>query len=199
MKFIKQNSAWRKLQQVEGFRYKCAFCDSIVHSYAGLRLGRSSDGTGPRTGGVFICPNCGGPTSFDEDGNQIPGPLLGNPVAHVPDTLYSLYEEARLCTAHSAYTAAVMLLRKMLMNIAVEHGADEGLRFVDYVDFLLENDLVQKRAKPWVKKIKDIGNEANHKIEPKTREQALQALTFVEMILRTNYEFLHPFKDNPET
>lgn len=142
-------------------------------------------------GGVLICLECNGPNCFDKNLRQFPSPALGNPVKHVPEHLIILYEEARQCTSHGAYTGAVMLLRKMLMTFAVEQGADEGLRFVEYVDFMLENDLVQRKAKPWVTRIKDLGNDANHKVEPKTKEQAKEILSFVEMILKTNYEFLH--------
>jgi hypothetical protein len=41
--------------------------------------------------------------------------------------LNQLYEEARRCTGQGCFTAAVLLCRKMLMNIAVEQGAAEGL------------------------------------------------------------------------
>ena len=91
-------------------------------------------------------------------------PALGNPVQHVPDSLNALYEEARRCTGQGCYTGAVLLCRKMLMNIAVEQEAKEGLNFIEYVNFLSEKGYVPPNGKHWVDHIRKKGNEATHEI-----------------------------------
>ncbi len=189
--FDLQNCAWTQVAKLEGLRFICGYCGDTVYSDVGLRLGLRNDGSGVRVGGVFICPSCKGPNCFDRNLAQTPGALPGSPIKHLPKQVDQVYEEARACIQANANTAAVMLLRKILMNIAVEETAQEGKAFVYYVDFLLENGLVPKKAKPWVDQIRKLGNKANHSIESHSRDEAEKVLSFVEMILKTNYEYLH--------
>jgi hypothetical protein len=114
--------------------------------------------------------------------------MPGNPVKHVPQELDSLFIEAREATAASAYTAAVMACRKMLMHIAVEKKAKEGLTFLDYVDYLATNGYVPPDGKVWVDYIRKRGNEANHQIVLMNREDAVALIGFVEILLRFIYE-----------
>jgi hypothetical protein len=86
---------------------------------------------GPQIGGVYICPNCGGPVFFDQQKQQYPSPALGNSVLHVPEMLNALHEEARRSTAQNCFTGAVLLCRKILMHIAVEKSAKEKLSFFE--------------------------------------------------------------------
>jgi hypothetical protein len=126
---------------------------------------------------------------FDRERQQYPSPALGNAVQHVPDALDRLYEEARRCTSQSCYTAAVLLCRKILMNIAVEQGGEEGLTFMGYVNYLSDKGYVPPNGKHWVDHIRKKGNEATHEISLMTADDARELLTFVEMLLRFIYEF----------
>ena len=177
-------TGWSNLSNIYPNRFVCGYCGSFVTSEKGYAISNQ------RGAGVYICPGCAGPNCFAEDRQQFPAPALGNNVKNIPSELNDVYEEARTCTSHGAYTAAVMLLRKMLMCIAVEHGASEGATFTYYVDWMVDNDVVQKKAKPWVEQIKKVGNSANHKVEPKSKDDAEQLLRFTEMILKTNYELV---------
>jgi hypothetical protein len=120
--------------------------------------------------------------------HQYPRSRPGTVVENVPPDLRELYNEARESTGAGAYTGAVMLCRKMLMNIAVKEGAKEGLRFIQYVEYLEENHYFSPKSKAFVTYIKDLGNEANHEIAPKTQDDALAALEFVRALLSHNYE-----------
>jgi hypothetical protein len=115
--------------------------------------------------------------------------MLGNSVQHLPDTLNALYDEARRCTAQRCFTAAVLLCRKMLMHIAVEKSAKEGLNFLEYVNFLSDKGYVPPNGKHWVDHIRKKGNEATHEIVLMSASDASELLTFVEMLLRFVYEF----------
>jgi hypothetical protein len=75
--------------------------------------------------GDYICSHCEKPTFFDQD-QQLPGVAPGSSVEHLPLDVASLYIEARNCVAASCYTAAVLVCRKLLMNIAVAQGANPG-------------------------------------------------------------------------
>jgi hypothetical protein len=137
----------------------------------------------------LICPNCGGPNFFSPEPAQYPSPALGETVKDVPADLEELYEEARRCTGQNCYTASVLLCRKMLMNIAVHRGANEGESFVEYVNFLSTKGYVPPDGKDWVDHIRKKGNEATHEIAVMNREDAEELLSFLEMLLRFNYEF----------
>lgn len=115
---------------------------------------------------------------------QFPGNLPGTSIGNVPGELRTLYEEARESAGAGAYTGAVMLCRKMLMNIAVK----EGLVFVQYIKYLEDNHYFSPKSKDFVVYIKNLGNEANHEIAPKTQADAQAAIEFVRALLSHNYE-----------
>jgi hypothetical protein len=107
----------------------------------------------------------------------------------VPDTLNQLYQEARDSAAAGAYTGAVLLCRKMLMNIAVNQGAQENQSFQEYVKYLAGNNYIPPHGQGWVDYIRTRGNEATHEIALMTEQDAIALITFVEMLLRFIYEF----------
>lgn len=75
------------------------------------------------------------------------------------------------------------------MHIAVSKGAKGGLKFVEYVDYLVDNNLAPSGAKEWVTHIKNKGNEANHEIVLMSRPDAEELITFLEMLMKFIYEF----------
>ena len=98
-------------------------------------------------------------------------------------------EEARRCVAASAFRAAVLCCRKLLMHIAVAKGATEGKNFVTYVEYLADKNYVPPDAKSWVDHIRAKGNEANHQIVIMTRSDAEELVSFCEMLLKIIFEF----------
>lgn len=180
---------WSKLHDLPNASFICGFCATKVSSVKGYKLGQHGDGSGTQIGAVYICPNCGGPEFFAPDGNHYPSPPLGNSVQHVPAELNALYEEARRCSSQNCYTAAVLCCRKMLMNIAVQQSAAEGLKFIEYVNFLADNGFIPPNGKHWVDHIRKKGNEATHEIALMTEQDARELISFIEMLLRFVYEF----------
>ena len=89
----------------------------------------------------------------------------------------------------NAPTAAAMASRKILMNVAVAHGATENENFAFYVSWLVENGLVTTQMRDWVDEIRELGNDANHEIELMSPEAAADLLSFAEMLLRVVYEY----------
>ena len=115
---------------------------------------------------------------------------VGNLVNGITDKgVEALYNEARDCTMIGANTAAVLLARKLLMNVAVQHGAKPGETFVDYVDYLSSNGFVPPNGRAWVDQIRKKANEATHEIPQITQQDAQQIMIFVEMLLKFVYEF----------
>ena len=76
------------------------------------------------------------------------------------------------------------------MSCACDKGADENGTFVGYVDYLIDKVLQYQDAKASIAKMKDIGNEANHKIKFVTQPDAELSLRIVTYMLTTLYS--HP-------
>jgi transcription elongation factor Elf1 len=138
---------------------------------------------------LFICPYCLRPTYFDSSDNQTPGPICGNNVDNVPDNVGTLYDEARKCISCNAYTGSILCSRKLLMNIAVSKGAKEGQSFVNYINFLSEKNYIPPDGKDWVNHIRKKGNDATHEISIMNREDAIELISFIEMLLKIIFEF----------
>jgi hypothetical protein len=175
---------WSQVQDIQNKSFICGYCDLNVASNRGYKLIGIDN---IEIGGIYLCPNCLAPSFFISD-FQCPSFKVGHTVQYVPQEVNILYEEARLCASHRCYTAAVMLCRKILMNIAVDRGAKEGKRFVQYVDFLFDQNYIPPNGKQWVGHIKDKGNEANHEIKPIDADDARELLIFTEMLLKFIYE-----------
>lgn len=186
MGFLGFDDNWEGLNQINKRAFICGYCGFKVSSNIGIRISNRNRG---QTGGVFICTNCSGPTFFSPQDNQFPGRAFGQTVNNVPKEINDLYEEARTCTSQNCFTAAVMLCRKVLMNISVNLGAKENQKFIEYVNYLSENGYIPPNAKHWVDHIRVKGNEANHEIKIMENKDAKEILIFTEMMLKFIYEF----------
>jgi hypothetical protein len=176
--------------------FTCGYCGREVSTGTGWAgegrfLGpdgevRSTDGS--RVHRVAICPRCGGP-SYLLDNMQVPPITFGEVVEHVPPDIGVLYEEARRSIGAGNYNAAVMVARKLLMNIAATKGAPAGGTFKSYVEHLEQQGIVSADMKDWVDEIRELGNDANHELTHMTSDEAEAILTFVTMLLKLVYEF----------
>ena len=176
---------WHKQYAIQSQKYRCGYCDSEVAGDRGYT-------TGNGRGYIAICPGCDKPTYLAyQEGRRVsqsPAPGFGRSVAHLPDIVERLYDEARQCAKVSSYTAAVMVCRKLLMHIAVENGADEDKSFKYYVDWLEEKHYIPPNGKDVVEYIREKGNEANHEIVPMEKEDAEALIGFLELFMRFIYE-----------
>jgi hypothetical protein len=173
---------WLNVENVEVLKFTCAYCRSVVASDRGYTANGDVTGTHAY---IRICPNCQYPTFFTLRGYQHPTAAFGKPVSHLPSQeVEALYDEARNC-------------KKLLMNMAVTEGAKEGVTkgakegksFVQYLDYLEHQGFIPAKGKEWVEYVRLKGNEANHEISVMERKDAKQFITFLETLLRANYEF----------
>ncbi len=125
---------WLQAQAMGPRRFVCGFCGDRVGSDKGFAF--RLQGSNQVIAFIFICPSCRGPSFFSHDGAQVPGTPLGGSVDSLPDEIRAVYEEARKSATVGAYTASVLVLRKLLMHIAVNCGATVGQPFVAYVQYL---------------------------------------------------------------
>lgn len=148
------------------------------------------------------CPACR-EGSVEIEGSIFPADVPLREPLGLPEIDARIWNEARTCLGVGANAAAVMLCRKLLFHIAVAHGLPEknsrnrAPGFADAVKHLEAEGIVTKRMMPWVDRIKDVGNDANHELTPITPEQALDVATFTEQLLRLAYE-MDALMDNPE-
>jgi len=174
-------SGWEGLVNLAPHKFRCGHCAENVCSEKGY----FRKGPGDR---IYICPNCSLPSLFSYH-VQIPGPIIGNKINNVPADIEALYMEARQAYSVNAFTASVMVCRKLLMHIAVQKGAKAGQTFHQYVDYLGQNHFVPPDGMGWVDHIRDKGNDANHEIVIMKKEDAEDLITFIEMLLKFIYEF----------
>jgi len=192
----KYSPKWQNVQKRSGIRYQCGYCDTDTSPSGGW----STENIGGHIGYVLICTNCNRPSFVETHGgkvtNTVPTSRLGNDVMGLPEEVESLYREARDCTSAKAYTSAVLTCRKILMHVAVEKGADEGKKFIEYVDYLSANSYIPPDGKAWVDHIRTKANEANHEIVIMSTSEADDLVAFTEMLLRLIYEFPHRLKED---
>ena len=182
------NLNWQSPKELPPRAYDCGHCGKHTGPASGY-FGQMDDFGKLRMAFVYLCTYCRQPTYFDPYGGQIPGPAPGGSVADVPEQVNELYEQARRCAAANAPTAAAMACRKVLMNVAVDHGADANQSFAYYVDWLNDNGYISPKGKGWVGRIRAIGNDANHEIPDIEPADANRVLVFTEMLLKVLYEF----------
>jgi len=179
---------WQSIINLESKKFICGYCGQPLASEKGwTAIDRN---TNKRVFFIYVCHHCDKPTFFDEKDEQTPGTIFGNDVDDVDDEeVKELYSEARKCTNNNAFTATVLCCRKLLMHIAVSKGAKEGLKFIEYVQYLSDNNYIPPDAKDWVDHIREKGNEANHEIKIMNEENAKDLISFSEMLLKLIYEF----------
>ncbi|MGA2505923.1 MAG: DUF4145 domain-containing protein [Chitinispirillaceae bacterium] len=177
---------WNHLLELNSFQYVCGYCGNDIASNVGY-YGKDDYENVIK---IYICHRCEKPTFFDLQGYQFPGPVYGNTVDGITDkNVQNIYDEARKCFSANSFTASVLCCRKLLMNIAISKGAEKGLNFIDYVDFLSDKNFVPPDGKEWVDHIRKKGNEATHEIKIMTEEEAKELLSFSEMLLKFVFEF----------
>ena len=172
---------WHSLDNIGPRPYKCGYCGAM----SGSRSGYFRNHYNWR---IYICSNCARPTFFEGE-QQNPASLVGSPVSHIPEEIEILYNEIRKCTSFGAYNCAVLVGRKLLMNIAVKQGAEQGKTFLEYIDYLASKGYIPPNGKEWVDYIRNKGSEADYEVVLMVREDASEIITFIEMLLKFIYEF----------
>lgn len=166
-----------------GETFNCGYCGNMSgpSNYYFLESGDNAY--------IYICPTCNRPTFINKDrGEQSPGPKIGSNLEHQPSEVENLYNEARNCLSVNSCTATVLCCRKLLMNIAVNKGAEEGNSFASYIRYLSDNHYIAPGSEGWIDHIRKKGNEANHELPDMSQEDAKELLVFTEMLLRFVYE-----------
>ena len=173
---------WDGLTKLIPITFVCGYCGVKTGNNRGYKYIYSDNYN------IYICPNCGRPTF--KDGVQMnPGSVYGQSISDLPDTVKSLYDEARNSYQVGAFTGVILICRKILANVAVYFGAEDGQRFVKYVDYLVNKGYVPEKSRDWIDKIRTEGNSATHNQTAKNKDDAQRILDFVQMLLLINFKF----------
>jgi len=99
--------------------------------------------------------------------------------------------EARSALGVGAPTACEHMCRKILLHIAVVHDGNPKFTFAQAIDHLLAAGVITAQWEPWVKQIKDNGNEAAHELQPVSMDRARHTLEFTQQLLQLVFETKH--------
>lgn len=177
---------WNALADIAPKEYICGYCGNQVGTNKGYYYNDED-------ANIYICSTCGMPTFFSSIG-QIPGPILGRNINHLPDNVEVIYKEMREDIKNSSYTSAILLGRKLIMHLAVDvAGAEEGKTFVNYVEHLKQSNYIPPNGDKALDYMRKLGNEKNHEIKVGNKEEAEKIIKFVEMLLIFMYEVPNEF------
>ena len=175
-----------KSYNIETFSLKCGWCDTVVSPNKGYGVFNNNN----EVGYIYICPNCNEVILYDRIYDRVfPQSKFGDSFKKLPKDVNAIYEECRDCYSVGAYTSVLLLARKLLMHVAVDFGAEENKSFVEYVDYLDTNHFIPPNSKKLLEFIRKQGNEPNHQIVIKEKEDAEKVLKFLFIILSFVYEF----------
>ncbi len=182
-------ASWISIGKIESHDFVCGYCGNQIASEKGW-VASSNYNTNELSYAVFICHKCQKATFFDDSMNQYPGVMQGGKVNDIKDeSVEKLYEEARKSSSLNCFTSTVLCCRKILMHISVSKGAEANKNFTYYVEYLKDKNYIPREAHEWVDHIRRKGNEANHEIIIVKKDDAIELLSFVEMLLKLVYEF----------
>lgn len=86
------------------------------------------------------------------------------------------------------------MARKIILHVAVAEGLpakddrDWAPTFAACVDFLEREGVITRQMKPWLDRVREVGNSGAHEIDAVERDQALDVARFVEQVLVIVYE-----------
>lgn len=179
-------SSWANEETLTTKEFTCCHCGEKIASQKGYRS--FHDGYG-KSAYIYICHCCKAPNVFDSLGKPLVEPKIGKEIANLPENVSNLYNEVRSCLQAGAFTAAAMLMRKMLMDIAVAEGIKDCHTFSQYVDALCKEGIVPKKARHLAEAVRKLGNDVNHELQTAKPEETYALFKFMEMLLEVNYEF----------
>lgn len=128
------------------------------------------------------------------NGELAPAELPLRHVKGLDSNTEAAWNEIRSCLSVGANTAAVHMSRKVLLHIAVEKGLpakgsnDRAPSFAACIEHLESEGYITPPMKPWVGKIRDVGNEGAHELPQISHDSALLVAEFTQQLLVLTYE-----------
>lgn len=133
-------------------------------------------------------------STIEEDEPYIVYPQEKAALSHeVPYELRSTYNEASVCYKCKAFTATLLLCRKIIEGVCKEQKAAGG-NLKNMLDDLLAKEVIDRHLHEWADMLRLSGNEAAHELNVRQqRENAKDILGFTEAILDFVYTYRKRF------
>jgi hypothetical protein len=112
----------------------------------------------------------------------------------VPGTLLREQQEAQKCLKAGAYTAAVVMVRRTLEGVCVQHGITKKPLQKAFQE-MQETGLIEGRLLEWAQELRILGNEGAHfSGRAVSRQDAEDSLALAEALLDYLYVFSAQFE-----
>lgn len=135
------------------------------------------------------CEQCGMTSAACQGEQYLPDDWPGD--RDVPASVSGPYREAQECLAAGNCTAAAMLCRKLIMNLAVDHGGEGGRSYAKYVEWLAEKGYITGPIRERIEFVRRCGSDANHEPGPVGKKRAIAAFLLATELMRRLYELEH--------
>ena len=185
--FIRGN--WSGQEDIGTIAFTCGYCGRLCAASQGY-VARSGGPRGVEPYHAFIvtCAGCNAPTLIDVEGKHFPPRPAGRAITGLPEAIGNLYDEARACITANAHTGCTMICRVILMHVAADQTGTKPQSYQKAVTALHDNGVIASKMVDWVSHVKDVGNDANHDLDPVSEEEAMRVLLLVETLLSVVYE-----------
>lgn len=182
--------AWESVKKKEAFpkTITCPYCGVRVQAIPTTRIVDQSSGAIKYH--IHKCPECFMPVIIGLDGKIIPQSQLlpFEDVRFLPESIENLYNECRKSYQNECYHSVIMVSRLLLMHIAVDKGDVPGRKFIQYLDYLEAEGYIGSQNKPWVDRIRTIGNTYTHELVDASKEDAEKEILLLKQLLGNIYE-----------
>lgn len=105
---------------------------------------------------------------------------------HIPRRIRAIYEETHFAVTNDKRILAGIGLRAIVEAVCAEKGIAAG-RLVEKIDGLKNGGHVTPDGAAILHKIRLLGNEAAHEVEPPTSEQLMAAVLVIENLLASTF------------
>ncbi len=147
------------------------------------------------------CPKCDNPMlaeqelyggdEWSEPSRLYPPHVRANPT--LPAPIRGMFDEVLACLRAKAYTATVLMCRKVLEGVCRAHGATGGLSSA--LQELKEKGVIESRLYEWADELRLSGNAAAHDVAVSTpAEDAKDIVDFTNAILEYTFTFRDKFE-----
>jgi hypothetical protein len=133
------------------------------------------------------------PVSIDMSGKVIPPSqfLPFEDIKHLPELIEKMFNECRKSFSNKCYYSVIVVARSLLMHVAVDKGANTNLKFIQYVDYLQNEEYITSRDRIWIDSIRLVGNHFIHDIDEASKSDANKLIVFISQLLKNLYELPH--------
>ncbi|MGI0489654.1 DUF4145 domain-containing protein [Pantanalinema rosaneae CENA516] len=113
--------------------------------------------------------------------------------SNLPVAIKEAYGEALLCLRAKAFTASVLMCRKTLEGICVDHGA-KARDLKSSLQKMKDDGIIERRLFEWADALRISGNEAAHDVNISFSEMdAIDIIEFTKALIEYIYTFTDKF------